>query len=287
MLSRVFLLSFCFILSSCTGLIFQPTDIQYIDLKKNDVQYQDVYFKTENNIKLHGWFLPSREPVSNGTILFLHGNAQNISAHINSVFWLPYFGFNVFLFDYQGYGKSEGEPSLSGVQQDFHSALEWLVKNPNIDKDKIIIFGQSLGAAISLYALTDSKYKESIRGIVADSGFTSYRNIAQDFLDSSWITWALQWPLSYTISNEYPPIEAIPKISPIPVLIIHSVDDEVIPYHHGQALFKAAKKPKYFWTLKKVKHINIFSVKENRAIFVEHLKAMLNNQFPKNTINLK
>ncbi|VAW96162.1 hypothetical protein MNBD_GAMMA22-870 [hydrothermal vent metagenome] len=282
MISKIhlLLLLFSFLLSSCTGFIFQPTDIQYIDPEKNHIQYQDVYFKTENNIKLHGWFLPSRETKPKGTILFLHGNAQNITAHINSVFWLPYFGFNVFLFDYQGYGQSEGAPSLSGVQQDFHHALQWLVDNPTIDKNKIIVFGQSLGATISLYALSQSKYKDSIRGMVADSGFTSYRNIAQDFLNNSWLTWAFQWPLSYTISDDYPAINAIPQISPVPLLIIHSLDDRVIPYHHGVTLFKAAKEPKYFWTLKKIKHINIFSVKQNRIIFVEYLNAMLSNQFP-------
>ncbi len=267
-------------LSSCTSVIFQPDNIQYADLELNKVLYDDVFFTTEKNIKLHGWFLPSRQSKIHGTILFLHGNAQNISAHINSVFWLPHAGFNVFLFDYQGYGQSEGEPSLTGVQHDFHAALQWLIDNPAIDNQKLIIFGQSLGAAIALNALSESEHKNSIRGMISDSSFTSYRDITRDILDNFWLTWAFQWPLSFTISDEYPPIEAIPKISPIPLLLIHSKQDEVIPYSHGEALYAAAKQPKLFWSLKEIKHIQIFSVENNRKKFVKYLISMLDNEFP-------
>ncbi|MFV2059859.1 MAG: alpha/beta hydrolase [Gammaproteobacteria bacterium] len=274
------LLSISFMLLACTGVVFQPDNIEYIDLEVNHVIYKDVYFNTENNIKLHGWFLPSREPVAKGTILFLHGNAQNISSHINSVFWLPYSGFNVFLFDYQGYGKSEGQPTLSGVQKDFHAALDWLFQKKSIDNQKIIVFGQSLGAAIALNALSESEHKNMIRGMIADSSFTSYRNITRDVLDNFWLTWAIQWPLSFTVSDDYPPIEAIPKISPVPVLIMHSKNDEIIPYSHGLALYQAANNPKLFWSSEKIKHIQIFSIEENRQLFVQYLNSMLNNTFP-------
>ncbi|MFV1985229.1 MAG: alpha/beta hydrolase [Thiohalomonadales bacterium] len=267
-------------LSSCTNVIFQPDNFQYADLELNKVLYDDVFFLTENDVILHGWFLPSRKTTAYATILFLHGNAQNISAHINSVFWLPHAGFNVFLFDYQGYGQSEGEPSLTGVQHDFHAALKWLIDNPDIDNQKLIVFGQSLGAAIALNALSESHYKNTIRGMISDSSFTSYRDITRDVLDNFWLTWAFQWPLSFTISDDYPPIEAMPKITPVPLLLIHSRQDEVIPYSHGVALYEAAKEPKLFWTLKDSKHIQIFLVEANRKRFVKYLMSMLQNKFP-------
>jgi len=276
----LFLLCIIFSIPSCTGMLFQPDDYQYTNLEKNNVQFEDIYYTTTGNLKLHGWFLPSRQDYTLGTILFLHGNAQNISAHINSVFWLPYSGFNIFLFDYQGYGKSEGKPSLSGLQQDFHASLNWLMENPTIDNQKIIIFGQSLGAAIALHALTESKYKNSIRGIVAESSFTRYRTIVRNYLSSFWLTWPLQWPLSLTIADEFPPVDAIPNISPVPVLIIHSNADEIIPFAHGAALYQAAKEPKFFWQLDHFKHIEILSSEDNRKILVHHLKSMLNNAFP-------
>jgi len=276
----VILVSLSFIINSCTSLVFQPTQIQYIDPDKNNIQFQDVYFETENQLTLNGWFLPSRKSYSHGTILFAHGNAQNISAHINSVYWLPYSAFNVFIFDYQGYGKSAGQPSLSGVQQDFHAALNWLIDNPEVDNNKIIIFGQSLGAAIALHAIAESKHKNSIRGIIADSSFTRYQAITRDILNNTWLTWAFQWPLSFLISDEFPPIEAVPKISPIPLLIIHSKQDEVIPYYHGVSLYNAAKEPKYFWSLDEIRHIQIFSNEDNRKTFVEYLLSMLKNTFP-------
>ncbi len=282
--TKIILLCFCFGITSCSNLLFQPDSYHYADLELNDIHYQDVYFTSENNVKLHGWFLPSRQNTSIATILFLHGNAQNISAHISSVFWMPHAGFNVFLFDYQGYGRSEGLPSLTGVQHDFDSALTWLMNNPDIDTQKIIIFGQSLGAAIALYGLADSKYKNSIRGMIADSGFTSYRDITRDYLNNFWLTWLVQWPLSFMVSDNYSPIEAVPNITPVPLLIIHSKQDQVIPYSHGQALYNAANPPKLFWTLENIKHIQIFTVENNRRLFVNHLTSMLNNNFPDNTV---
>lgn len=277
---RIVQFLFCFTISACSHLIFQPNDIEYIDIEKNDVLYDDIYFTTQDNLKLHGWFLPSRKSYIHGTIMYLHGNAQNISAHINNVFWLPYSGFNVFLFDYQGYGKSEGEASLSALQHDFHFALDWLIKNKSIDNDKIIIYGQSLGAAVSLFALSESKYKNSVRGIIVESSFISYRAITQDFLARSWLTWIFQWPLSFTVSDNYRPIDAISKITPTPVLIIHSKQDEVIPYSHGEELYLAARDPKYFWVVDNAKHIQSLYHDKNREIFVRYLLSLLNNTFP-------
>jgi fermentation-respiration switch protein FrsA (DUF1100 family) len=109
------------LLAGCTGLIFQPLSQHLLTPDRLGLAYRDIRFTAADGVSLHGWFLPATAP-RQGSVLFLHGNAQNISTHIASVAWLPGAGFDVFLFDYRGYGRSAGEPSLDGVHLDFSAA---------------------------------------------------------------------------------------------------------------------------------------------------------------------
>ena len=108
-----FILIFSLSLSACTNVFFQPQQIQYLTPDKIGLAYEDVYFSSSGGLKLHGWLLPATGKAQ-GTILFLHGNAENITTHIASVYWLPAQHYNVFLPDYRGYGLSEGESELKG-----------------------------------------------------------------------------------------------------------------------------------------------------------------------------
>ena len=97
----------------------------------------DVYFKTFDGLTLHGWFLKAEKP-QHGTILVLHGNAENISTHVNSVLWLVKEGFNIFIFDYRGYGMSEGTPTLAGVHKDAEAAMQHLITLPEVNTDRVV-----------------------------------------------------------------------------------------------------------------------------------------------------
>jgi len=261
-------------LIGCSNLFFFPQHEHLQTPSQLGLAYEDVYFSASDGTRLHGWFLPSQGKAQ-ATILFLHGNAENISTHIMSVRWLPARGFNVFLLDYRGYGASAGKPTLAGVQDDVESALGMLVARPGVDKDRIVVFGQSLGGAIALYRVAHTACRGHIRAVVVESAFSSYRQIAREKLADVWLTWPLQWPLSWTVSDEYSPSRVVMDIAPIPLLIIHGDQDPIVPLHHGQRLFELAREPKQLWVVPGGGHIQAFQKNEYRDRFVGYLTEIL------------
>ncbi|MBI3562824.1 MAG: alpha/beta hydrolase [Gammaproteobacteria bacterium] len=259
-------------LHGCSALLFQPQATLYRTPQQLHLSSEEVYFNSEG-LRLHGWWLPATPP-ARGSVVFLHGNAENISTHIASVYWLPSQGYNVFLFDYRGYGLSQGRPDLPGVHHDFEAALQYVFSRPATDHRRVFVFGQSLGGAIATVGVAHSAWKSHLCGLVVEAAFSSYRGIAREKLHDFWLTWPLYIPLSYAMSDEYRPLEAIKQISPLPVLIIHSQSDEVIPYHHGVDLFNAAREPKTLWTLHDVRHIHAFADPANQERLLHYLSQI-------------
>ena len=259
------------LLAGCTRQLFQPMEQHLLDPADYGIIARDIYFRTDDGVRLHGWFLPARTPEPHGTVLFLHGNAENISTHIGSVYWMPEHGYNVFLFDYRGYGRSEGSPSLAGLQLDFAAALRTVFTNEAVDRDRVAVFGQSLGAATAITGLADSPFRRRIRALIVEGAMTSYREVAREKLAEFWLTWPLQWPLSLTISDRLRPIDVIDRIAPVPLLIVHSRDDAIIGVHHAKELYSAAEEPKKLWLVDEVPHIAAFTVGEERKRLVNYL----------------
>ncbi|GAB4511660.1 MAG: alpha/beta hydrolase [Sulfuricaulis sp.] len=261
-------------LLGCSNVFFFPYQTHVQTPKQLGLTYEDVYFNASDGTHLHGWFLPAQGRAL-GTILFLHGNAENISTHIMSVRWLPARGFNVFLLDYRGYGSSEGKPTFAGVQDDAESALKMLISRPGVDAGRIVVFGQSLGGAIAVYRVAHTTYRKNIRALVVESAFSGYRRITREKLADFWLTWPFQYPLSWTVSDEYNPSAAVEGISPIPLLIIHGDQDPIVPLHHGQRLFELAREPKQLWIVQGGNHIQAFQSQSYRDRFVTYLTEIL------------
>ena len=261
-------------LFGCSGVFFQPYRGHAQTPENLGLMYEDVQFQAGDGIPLHAWFLPA-EGKAQGTILFLHGNAENISTHIMSVRWLPTRGFNVFLLDYRGYGASGGAASLSGVQDDMDAALRTVLARNDVNPDRVVVLGQSLGGAIAIYNVAHSPYRRHIRALVVESVFASYRQITREKLADFWLTWPLQWPLSWTVSDEYSPSAAVAGVSPIPLLIIHGDRDPIVPPHHGQRLFDLAREPKQLWVIPGGRHIQVFQSQIYRDRFVAYLTEVL------------
>lgn len=243
---RCLILVLCAGITGCTQLFFFPMRQEVRTPADIGLTYEDVYFPGGNNQIVHGWYLPAVGQ-ARATVLFLHGNAENISTHIGSVYWLPERGFSVLLFDYQGYGQSGGVPSIRGALSDVEAALGFLVQHGEHYGGPIIVFGQSLGGALAIRAVVNSAYRTPIKGLIVDSAFADYRLIAREKLAGFWLTWPLQWPLSLTINNEYSPLSHVREVAPIPLLIMHGEQDRVIPVHHARLLYEQAQEPKSLW----------------------------------------
>ncbi|MDL1963971.1 MAG: alpha/beta hydrolase [Deltaproteobacteria bacterium] len=233
-------------LSACTNLVFCPDQFRYTCPDKFGLDHEDIFLATADGNQLHGWLLKSSSE-KKGTVFFLHGNAQNISAHIHSVYWLPENGYDVFMIDYRGYGQSTGSPSVRGVIDDITTGFTWLTKNVMDQKTPIFLLGQSLGASLGIcFAGSNLEAKNQLSGVILDSGFSNFRTIAREKLSQFWLTWPFQYPLSMLLTDKYNPEDFIQHISPVPVLIMHSDEDKVIPSSHGKRLFKLAGTPKCY-----------------------------------------
>ncbi|MCX7769543.1 MAG: alpha/beta hydrolase [Proteobacteria bacterium] len=256
---------------SCTGLFFYPDKRQYINPNLIGYKREDVFFKSLDNINLHAWLFTSKE--NKGTVIFLHGNAENITTHVNSVLWLIDRGYNVFAFDYRGYGKSEGITTLKGVHIDAESAIRYVLEREEISKN-IILFGQSLGGAIAITNLANSSYKDKINCLIVESTFAGYRRIAKDKIAKNIFTKIFGYPLIFLINDDYSPERFIDKISPTPVLILHGDEDDIVPAYHGDLLFKIAKDPKEL-IIKRARHINVSRHQDVREKILNFLEKSL------------
>jgi uncharacterized protein len=260
--------------TACTAVFFQPHRIQVSTPDKLGLAYQDVPFKARDGVELFGWFLPAKGPAL-GTILQLHGNAENISTHFASLAWMPARGFNVFIFDYRGYGGSEGEPALEGVQLDIDAAMETLLSRGDIDKDRIVIYGQSLGGALAAYYVAHSSHRDRVRALVLESAFSDYVDIAREKFTDHWITWPFQWIPLLSVDDRFSPLPVMAKISPIPLLILHGDQDLVVPMHHAQRLYDAARQPKQLWIVSGAGHIQTTGSSAVRERLVAYLREVL------------
>jgi fermentation-respiration switch protein FrsA (DUF1100 family) len=252
------LAAFLAILPACDSYFFYPRRDFVANPHLDRVVHEDVFFETPDGVRLHGWFLrPNAEP--RGTILFFHGNAENISTHVNAVLWLAMEGYQVFLIDYRGYGRSEGTPDMEGIHVDALAAIDRLFRMGGVNKDRIVVFGQSLGGAVAVYAVANSPHRDRIRALVIDSAFSGYRRIAREKIADVLLLWPFQAPLSLLVTDRYSPSRWIGRVGPVPVLILQGDADKVVPVRHGEMLYRLAEEPKQLWIVPGAGHIQALS----------------------------
>jgi fermentation-respiration switch protein FrsA (DUF1100 family) len=260
--------------TACTAVFFQPHRVQVFTPDKFGLAYQEVRFKTRDGLELYAWFIPAQGPAL-GTVLQLHGNAENISTHFTSLAWMPARGFNLFAFDYRGYGASEGTPSLDGVQIDIDAALETLLARDDIDKNRIVIYGQSLGGALAAYYVAHTQRRDRVRALILESAFSDYVDIAREKFTDHWFTWPFQWIPDVSVDDRYSPLPGMASISPMPLLVLHGDRDRTVPMHHGQRLYDAAREPKQLWIVPGAGHIQTTGDPAVRDRLVAWLREVL------------
>jgi fermentation-respiration switch protein FrsA (DUF1100 family) len=214
--------------------------------------YEDVTFETSDGVKLSGWFLPAKGQAK-GTVIHFHGNAANISNHFVLSCWLVWEGYNVFVFDYRGYGKSEGKVTRAGTIRDGHAALDYVLSRADVDPQRIVAFGQSLGGAVATVVATE---RQEIRALALDSTFSSYRRIGSLHLRKMlYFKWLSDGIARLALSGEYDPIDYVTRVAPRPLLVIASAKDEICFAESGRELYEAAAQPKEFVLLQEGAHL--------------------------------
>ncbi len=222
-------------------IIFQKDFIYFpkrkiiITPEKTGLPYENVFFETSDGVKLNGWFI---EAVGGEkTVLFCHGNAENISYFLDEVKQFNEMGFGVFIFDYRGYGLSGGKPCERGTYLDAAAAWNWLTGDKRFSPKNIIVIGRSLGGAVASHLASEHK-----------PGFLSVESAFTSIEDMGRVKYSFL-PAKYLLRYHYRTVEHIRNVR-CPVLVVHSRGDREVPFSHGLKIFQAANEPKEFLEIK-------------------------------------
>jgi fermentation-respiration switch protein FrsA (DUF1100 family) len=228
--------------------IFFPIKYPGGNYEQQLLKVQDCWFNAEDGVKLHGWYAGKKNSIA--TIVMSHGNGGNITHRIELVNNLHRAGFNVFLYDYRGYGRSEGSPSEDGLYKDARAAYRYALSLEDVDTSKIILWGTSIGGAFAVEAATH----RSPALLILESTFSSGKDIA-----------ASLWPylpVQFLVKSRFNSSERIKDIH-CPVLCIHGTNDDIIPIKLGRKLFESANEPKEFYEIRSAGHNDTFHVGRN------------------------
>lgn len=211
------------------------------------VPREDCYFHTVDGSLLNGWYFDT--PGAQKTILFSHGNTGNLTGRLNLVKLLIESGAAVFIYDYRGYGKSKGVPTVRGICEDGVIAFDYLTQQRGLKASKIVLYGESLGTAVACEIAAE----RSAAGVILQSGFSSLKKIGQQTIPITKIYPQILFPK--------PLLDAAERMAArkdVPLLLIHGHKDQVVPFEHAEEIFARAAEPKRFVQLPDCSHSDIW-----------------------------
>ncbi len=222
-------------------IIYHPSKFPegYWNPSSMGLNVQDVSFQSEDGIKLHGWFVAS--PNARATLLWFHGNAGNLSHRLDNIQRLLPLNINIFIFDYRGYGKSEGTPDEIGIYRDSLAAYNKVLELEGVSVDSLFLFGRSLGGICAV----ETALNNPARGLILESVFTSASDMSRKIFPLI--------PLGWAIRSKLDAIGKVPQIK-LPKLVLHGDRDEIVPFDLGRKLYDAAADPKSFYTIEGAGH---------------------------------
>jgi uncharacterized protein len=246
----LFVMAFFTLPAACAlenRMIFYPAASLEKSPRDVGLEFEDIFFTTHDGIRLHGWFVPHRDAKS--TLVWFHGNAGNISHRVENLKLLhERVKTNIFIFDYRGYGRSEGQPSEEGTYLDGAAALDLIGKRIGDASGKnTILFGRSLGAAVAAEMAT----RFSSQALILESPFISIPAMARVIFPYV--------PLGVFLRTKYDVREKIKRIK-APLLVLHGDHDEIVPFEHGKIVFEAAPQPKKFFAITGAAHNDTYVV---------------------------
>jgi len=223
-------------------LIFFPSRYPAGDWQPPRLIFEDAEFTTEDGVALHGWYCPVEAPRRPDVLLFSHGNAGNITHRTDEVqLWQKHLGVSVLLYDYRGYGRSQGSPNEAGIYADGRAAYRWLVEQKQIAPRNIVLRGESIGCAVSLKLGLEVPH----RALILQSPFTSAVEVGERSFP--WL------PVRWIMRNRFDNVAKIREYRG-PVLIQHGEFDSIIPFEMGRRLFEHANEPKRFQAVRDADH---------------------------------
>ncbi len=218
------------------------------------LRHEDVTFRTSDGLALHGWWLPA-EGTARGIVVHFHGNAANVTGHVGLIDWLPRLGYHVLMFDYRGYGRSEGRVTRAGTIRDGHAAVDYAAGRPEARDLPLLAYGQSLGGAVAVVVAAE---RPDVRAVVAESAFSSYRRIAARHARRLvGIDGLARLLAAVTISDGYDPIDVVGRISPRALLVIAAERDEICFPELARELYDAAGEPREYWLVPGAGHLSV------------------------------
>jgi len=211
-----------------------------------NVKVEDIFFQAKDGTKLHGWYIPSAN--ARATLLWFHGNAGNLTHRLENIRQLQPLALNIFIFDYRGYGKSEGEPSEAGIYQDSQAAYDFLIQEKNVvSLESLFLFGRSLGGICAVEVASSNQ----AAGLILESVFTSASDMAGQV--------SPLLPIGWAIRSKFSAIEKVPDLK-LPKLFLHGTKDEIVPYKLGRKLYSSAAEPKEFYDIEGAGHNDTYAV---------------------------
>jgi fermentation-respiration switch protein FrsA (DUF1100 family) len=239
------------------SMLFFPQKEMWQTPKDYHLEYEELNLLTKDGININGWYIPAEQ--EKAAMLFCHGNAGNISHRLDSIKIFNSLGLSVLIFDYRGYGRSGGKPSEKGSYNDGEAGWDYLVQAKKYSPESIVVFGRSLGGAIA----AEIALRKDPGALIIESSFTSVPDMGKVLYP--WL------PVKLLSKFRYATIDKVNAI-PSPKLIIHSPDDDIIPYKQGTALYEQASQPKVFLEIKGG-HNDGFIIAGER--YIEGLSAFL------------
>ncbi|MCM8532791.1 MAG: alpha/beta hydrolase [Lentisphaeraceae bacterium] len=250
------------LLTSCNVLVYHPEKTSYDHPRDYDINYENIFIRTSDNVALHAWWLSPIEQDAKGTIIHFHSSEKNISYHLNDSRRFVEQGYNVLLFDYRGFGHSDGIPNKWGLTKDGLAAINYIVNRDDVDNSKIVIFAQAEGAPIALSALNQYDIKPTC--IIFDNPLFTYRKIAEETVEKIPIGKALGLPSYLAASlHDYQPDKDLKATWGVPLLICHSENNDTISSEHSLSIYKNATEPKTLYLTKGAGHLNLLQNKKH------------------------
>lgn len=225
-----------------------------------DYTIESVLFKSKNGNTLNGWMLKPKNSIVNTTILHLHGNGGMLLSQYEAIAPLTKYGYQVFMFDYSGFGYSTGKPSRDNALEDANAALEYILNREDVKNTKILVYGQSLGGHLA--AVLAEQRQNEINALIIEGAFSSHKDVAQSIAGKFGRAFVKEgYSAKVAIKNYHKP-----------VLIIHSINDKTIPFVMGKTIYQNANEPKYFY---QVDGLHIHAVIDNADSIAYKIKTLL------------